>query len=268
MNRLLSILAVLALAIPMAAQADDDLNQRVQAANEVLKDFQAIPEQAIPPNLLNRAYAVAVLPNVIKGAFFVGGSYGKGVLLVRHNDGSWSNPAFIKLGNVSLGWQFGGQGADLVLVFRSPRGIDNIAQGKFTLGGSASASAGPVGRTALAMTDGEFKSEIYTYARSRGAFIGFAMDGGVITIDQLANATWYGNTNDGAAARIFSDRSIATPPGAQPLLATLAAMAPQLDWKDTAQVKQAPAAPTGADKPESKTYAIEDGAKPAPETRF
>ena len=267
---LFGAMTLLALAVPMAAQASDNLAQRVQAANDVLKDFQAIPEQAIPPNLLNQAYAVAVVPNVIKGAFIVGGSYGTGVLLVRHDDGTWSNPAFIKLGDVSLGLQWGAQGADLVLVFRSPRGIDNIAKGKFTLGGSASASAGPVGRTALAMTDGEFKSEIYTYARSRGAFIGFAMDGGVITIDKLANAEWYGNTRDGAAARIFSDHSIATPPGAQPLLDTLASMAPQLNWKGTAQARQAPAtpAPAGTTSAESKTYAVEDGAEPAPETKF
>jgi lipid-binding SYLF domain-containing protein len=259
------------LAAPMAAQANDELSQRVQAANQVLKDFQAIPEQAIPPNLLNQAYAVAVVPNVIKGAFVVGGSYGKGVLLVRHSDGTWSNPAFIRLGDISLGLQWGAQGSDLVLVFRSPRGLNNIARGKFTLGGSASASAGPVGRTARAMTDGEFKSEIYAYARSRGAFIGFAMDGGVITIDQLANATWYGNTTDGAAARIFSDRNIATPPGAQPLLDTLASMAPQLDWKDAALARQAPATPApaaGTTSTESTTYAVEDGAEPDPETRF
>jgi len=266
--------ALLALAVPMLAQAADDLNRRVQSATEVLQDLQRIPEQAIPPNLLNRAYAVAVIPNVVKGAFFVGGSFGKGVLLVRHSDGSWSNPAFIRLGNVSFGPQWGAQGADLVLVFKSQQGVDNIARGKFTLGGSASASAGPVGRTALAMTDGEFKSEIYTYARSRGAFVGFAMDGGVITIDQEANTAFYGNATDGAAARLFSDRNIATPPGAQPLLLALGAMAPKLDWKDAALASQAPAAPAPApasppvSPPASKTYAIEDGAEPAPETKF
>lgn len=266
---LTTLLSVM-LAVPVAAEASDDLAQRVQAANEVLQEFQAIPEQAIPPNLLNQAYAVAVLPNVIKGAFIVGGSFGKGLLMVRHSDGSWSNPAFIRLGNVGAGLQFGAQGADLVLVFKTQRGVDNIARGKWTLGGSASASAGPVGRTALAMTDGEFKSEIYTYARSRGAFIGFALDGGVITIDQEANTTWYGNPTDGAAARIFSDRTIATPPGAQPLLDTLTAMAPQLNWKGAALASQAPApaAPAATPDAASKTYAVEDGAEPADETKF
>jgi lipid-binding SYLF domain-containing protein len=269
LSSLLGTLMLLVVALPGVAQASDELNKRVASATEVLEELQRIPEQAIPPNLLDNAYAVAVLPNVLKGAFFVGGSYGKGVLMVRQADGKWSNPAFIKLGNVSFGWQFGGQGADLVLVFRSPKGIDNIARGKFTLGGSASASAGPVGRTAQAMTDGEFKSEIYTYARSRGAFIGFAMDGGVISIDKWANAEWYGSTTNGDANRIFTDPTLAAPAGAQPLLTTLSTMAPQVNWKDSALASQAPAPATApAASTESKTYAVEDGAAPAPETTF
>ncbi|MSR08874.1 MAG: ligand-binding protein SH3 [Gammaproteobacteria bacterium] len=269
LSSLLGTLMLLVVAIPGVAQASDDLNKRVASANDVLEELQRIPEQAIPPNLLKSAYAVAVLPNVLKGAFFVGGSYGKGVLMVRQADGKWSNPAFIKLGNVSFGWQFGGQGADLVLVFRTPKGIDNIAQGKFTLGGSASASAGPVGRTAQAMTDGQFKSEIYAYARSRGAFVGVAVDGGVITIDKLANAEWYGSTADGDANRIFTDPTLAAPASAQPLLTTLSSMAPQVNWKASALASQAPAPATApAASTESKTYAIEDGAAPAPETTF
>ena len=103
----LTLCTAAALAAPTVARAADDLNRRVQAANEVLLDLRRIPEQAIPPNLLNRAYAVAVIPNVIKGGFIVGGSYGKGVLMVRRNDGAWSNPAFIKLANVGIGWQAG-----------------------------------------------------------------------------------------------------------------------------------------------------------------
>ncbi len=262
---LVGTVTLLALGAPRAAQANDELSLRAQAATEVLEELQRIPEQAIPPNLLNNAYAVAVLPNVLKGAFIVGGSFGKGVLMVRHSDGSWSNPAFIRLGNVGFGLQWGAQGADLVLVFRTPKGVDNIARGKWTLGGSASASAGPVGRTALAMTDGEFKSEIYTYARSRGAFIGFAVDGGVITIDKQANAEWYGSTANGDATRIFTDPTLATPAGAQPLLATLSTMAPQVNWKDSALASQAPAPATApAASTESKTYAVEDGAAPAP----
>ena len=146
--RTVALLAVATLGASLTAQAAEDLDRRVQTATWVLQDLQKIPEQAIPPNLLNSAYAVAVLPNVLKGGFIVGGSYGKGVLLVRQSDGAWSNPSFITLTNLGIGFQSGAQGADLVLVFKTRRGVDNIARGKFTLGGSASASAGPVGRTA------------------------------------------------------------------------------------------------------------------------
>jgi len=263
----IALLAPVALGVSLASTAAaDDLARRAEAAAEVLKDLQGIPEQAIPPNLLNSAYAVAVIPNVVKGGFIFSGSYGKGVLLVRQPDGAWSNPAFIKIGNVGFGWQAGVQGADLILVFKNRRSIDNIASGQFTLGTSASASAGPVGRTAQAMTDGEFKSEIYTYSRSRGLFAGVSVDGGAITIDKLANVQWYGNTTDGSAARIFSDASLTTPAGAQPLLDALTRMAPRLDWKDSALASQ-PATAEPA-QPASKTYAIEDGVQPAPETVF
>jgi len=276
MNRIhalgIALLAVAAsLIVPVNAQAADDLDRRVRQANWVLQDLQKIPEQAIPPNLLNSAYAVAVLPNVLKGGFIVGGSYGKGVLLVRQSDGSWSNPSFITLTNIGIGFQAGAQGADLVLVFKTRQGVDNIARGKFTLGGSASASAGPVGRTAVAMTDGEFKAEIYTYARSRGLFAGVALDGGAITIDQAANALWYAGAQDTSANTIFTDRSLATPEAGQELMATLGAMAPQVNWKDTALASQPAATPApapAAGETGSKTYAVEDGAQPAPETKF
>jgi lipid-binding SYLF domain-containing protein len=260
---------VATLAAPGTAKAAEDLDRRVQTATWVLQDLQKIPEQAIPPNLLNSAYAIAVLPNVTKAGFIVGGSYGKGVLLVRQPDGSWSNPSFIKLANLGIGWQAGAQGADLVLVFKTQRGVENIARGKFTLGGSASASAGPVGRTALAMTDGEFKSEIYTYARSRGLFAGVSLDGGAITIDQVANASWYSGARDTTANTIFTDTTLVAPAPAQGLKSTLTAMAPRVDWKSAPAANAAagtPAAPA-PEAPASKTYAVDDDTQ-SPETRF
>lgn len=265
----IALLAPVAFGVSLAAHgATEDLARRAQAATEVLQDLQRIPEQAIPPNLLNSAYAVAVIPNVVKGGLILSGSFGKGVLLVRQSDGAWSNPAFVKLGNIGIGWQAGVQGADLILVFKNRRSIDNIASGKFTIGTSASASAGPVGRTAQAMTDGEFKSEIYTYSRSRGLFAGVSVDGGAITIDKLANAEWYGSTADGSTARIFSDSGLATPLGAQPLIDALTRMAPRLDWKDYALANKSPATPAAPEQGGSRTYAIEDGAQPDPETMF
>ncbi len=274
MIRIPTLVAALALVVaglvPAAgARAAADLDRRVQTATWVLEDLQKIPEQAIPPNLLNSAYAIAILPNVTKAGFIVGGSYGKGVLLVRQGDGSWSNPSFIKLANVGIGWQAGVQGSDLILVFKTERGVENIARGKFTLGGSAAASAGPVGRTAAAMTDGEFKAEIYTYARSRGLFAGVSLDGGAITIDQVANANWYGGAPDTTASTIFTNPGLAAPAPAADLKTTLSAMAPRVDWKGSALASNGATAPAPApatEAPASKTYAIEDDS--APETRF
>ncbi|MCL4779936.1 MAG: lipid-binding SYLF domain-containing protein [Gammaproteobacteria bacterium] len=262
--RILTLFLLGTLAAGTAFSDTAEIDQRVQAATDMLNDLQRIPERAIPPNLLNSAYAVAVIPNVVKGGFFVGGSYGRGLMMVRHPDGSWSNPSLIRLGNLSLGFQFGVQGADLVLVFKNRRGVDNIARGKFTLGGSSSVSAGPVGRTALAMTDGEFKAEIYSYARSRGLFAGVAIDGGAITIDHEDNAAWYGSEEMGASSRIFSDTSLPTPASAKPLLAALTEMAPALNWRDSAAA--APATPpAAAPAAGGQTYPVEDS---APETKF
>lgn len=265
---LLTLTLVLLSALPLQGYAASDPGQRGEAANEVLQDLARIPEQAIPPNLLNSAYAVAIVPNVIKGGFFVGGSFGKGVLLVRQGNGIWSNPACINLVNLSFGWQLGVQGADLVLVFKTRRGVDNIAQGKFTLGGSAAASAGPVGRTALAMTDGEFKSEIYTYARSRGLFAGVALEGGTVSIDLAANAAWYGKEADVSATRIFTDTSLPVPVGAANLLTTLATLAPPLQWAANPTATPAAPAPLTEPLPPTTTYPVDEGAKAAPETRF
>ncbi|MEZ5563560.1 MAG: lipid-binding SYLF domain-containing protein [Gammaproteobacteria bacterium] len=266
--RIIAIFLLGTLAAGTAFSDTADIDHRVQAATDILNDLQRIPEQAIPPNLLNSAYAVAVIPNVVKGGFFVSGSYGRGVMMVRHEDGSWSNPSLIRLGNLGIGFQFGVQGADLVLVFKNRRGVDNIASGKFTLGGSSSASAGPVGRTAVAMTDGEFKAEIYSYARSRGLFLGVAIDGGAITIDRKDNARWYGSEELGASSRIFSDTSLPTPEAAKPLLAALTSMAPRLHWRDAsaATPAAAPAAEPAADPATgSKTFPVDDA---APETQF
>jgi lipid-binding SYLF domain-containing protein len=263
--RIITLLVLGTLAAGTAFSDTADIDHRVQAATDILTDLQRIPEQAIPPNLLNSAYAVAVIPNVVKGGFFVGGSYGRGLLMVRHPDGSWSNPSLIRLGNLSLGFQFGVQGADLVLVFKNRRGVDNIARGKFTLGGSSSVSAGPVGRTALAMTDGEFKAEIYSYARSRGLFAGIAIDGGAITIDHEDNATWYGGEDKGSSSRIFSDTSLPTPASAKPLLAALTSMAPALHWRDNPGAAAPATQPAAEPAAGGTTYPVEDA---APETKF
>jgi lipid-binding SYLF domain-containing protein len=274
MNRLIALAATLALAAPAlagAAPVASKLDDRVAAANEVLQELNRIPEQAIPSALLNRAYAVAVVPGTIKGGFIVGGSFGKGVLVTRRPDGRWSNPAFITLANLGIGWQAGAQGSDLILVFKSRKGVENIERGKFTLGGSASAAAGPVGRTTVAATDGEFRAEIYTYARSRGLFAGVSLDGGALTFDHKANAAYYDGAASGTPTRILNDDGIPTPATARPFLATLAGMAPQLQWQGAAEARSAATpSPAPADAA-ARTYGMDEpapAAKPAPETVF
>ncbi len=241
-------------------------DERVAAATEVLNQLNRMPEAGIPPHLLNRAYAVAVIPNVIKAGFIVGGSHGKGVLVVRRPDGRWSNPAFVSLTHGSFGWQVGAQASDLVLVFKSRKGVEGIASGKITLGGNASVAAGPVGRSTAAATDGQFRSEIYSYSRSRGFFAGISLDGGALSIDQEANLRYYESTGL-TTDRILQDDSIPTPMTGRQFIETLAAMAPRLQWQAAPESRNA-AAPPPAPPAGTRTYAIEEGPEPAPETLF
>jgi lipid-binding SYLF domain-containing protein len=186
------LLALLALpsAAPALAQAREE--GRVLLATEVMEQLRAQRDQYIPDLLLQRAYGIAVIPEVKKGAFGVGLRAGKGVLLVRDRDGRFSHPVFISLAGGSFGWQVGVQSTDLVLVFTTRAGVDGISDGKLTLGGDASVAAGPVGRSASAATDASFRAEIYSYSRSSGIFAGLALDGTALTIDRKANARFYG----------------------------------------------------------------------------
>lgn len=187
---LLLVLLVLPAAAPAAAQAREE--GRVLLATEVMEQLRAQRDQYIPDLLLQRAYGIAVIPEVKKGAFGVGLRAGKGVLVVRDKDGRFSHPVFISLAGGSFGWQVGVQSTDLVLVFTTRAGVDGISDGKITLGGDASVAAGPVGRSASAATDASFRAEIYSYSRSSGIFAGIALDGTALTIDRKANARFYG----------------------------------------------------------------------------
>ena len=175
----------------MPASAATKEAQRVADATEVLDQFLRIPEQSIPPSLLSRAYAVAVVPNVIRIGFGLGARRGKGILVVRQDDGSWSNPAFVALTGGSFGFQAGVQSTDVILVFKSRRGVDNIANGKLTLGADASIAAGPVGRSVEGATDIRFQAEIVSYSRTRGIFGGVALAGSGVTMDRKSNAAFY-----------------------------------------------------------------------------
>ena len=202
----LALAASLASASAIAGPNED---ARAQNAVRVLTDIQAIPESAIPDKLFDEARAVLVVPDAIKAGLVVGGRRGHGLLSVKGADGTWSNPAFVTLTGGSIGFQAGVQSADIVLVFRSERGLDSIVNGKFTLGADAGVAAGPVGRNASAATDGEMKAEIWSWSRARGLFAGVALDGAVLSIDDAADESVYGR--DTTPRMIFESRAPQAP---------------------------------------------------------
>jgi lipid-binding SYLF domain-containing protein len=222
----LKLLAAAALAGLLSATAGANTAQdaRMNDAISVVREFTEIPEQAIPGTLLRNAEAIAVIPGMIKAGFVVGGRWGQGVLLVRQDDGSWSSPGFIKLGGGSLGWQIGVQSTDIILVFKDRRSISNIYTSKLTLGGDASAAAGPVGRQTSAATDELFRAEIYSYARSRGLFLGVSLEGSWLGMDHAANEAYYGSGI--AAEQILSNGISSAPLNAARLVEIMASAAP------------------------------------------
>lgn len=190
--RLLAIAFALLTMTTLSAQAGEEENKRAENAVRVLKEIMMAPDKAIPKDLLQNAHAIAVIPDVIKAGLVVGGRHGDGLISVKTRDGTWSNPSFIGLTGGSIGFQAGVSSTDVVLVFRTQRGVDSIVHGKFTLGADASAAAGPVGRSATASTDAQLHAEIYSYSRARGLFAGASLDGSAITIDNDANQAVYG----------------------------------------------------------------------------
>ena len=201
---------------PALMAAGENEAVKVREATEVLNEIMAIPEKSMPPSLLTHAHAIAIVPNVVKVGFVIGGRYGQGVVLRHNGKGGWGAPVFMTLTGGSVGWQIGAQSSDIILVFKNQRGLDSLVNGKFTLGADAAVAAGPVGRNAAAATDAQLKSEIYSYSRSRGLFAGIALDGSVLEIDHSAGANYYGKPGI-RAADIFAGKVPRTPASAKAL---------------------------------------------------
>jgi lipid-binding SYLF domain-containing protein len=194
MHRHLILSIVLGLGMSAApVLAHTDPTETVRNAEQVLADLVAIPARQIPMHLLSEAQGVAVIPDVTKIGFIAGVRRGHGVVVVRDAEGEWSLPQFITLTGGSVGWQAGIQGTDVVLVFRTRKSVEGLMRGKFTIGADASVSAGPVGRDAAAATDATLKAEILSYSRSRGLFLGVALDGSALEIDHHAHTAFYGS---------------------------------------------------------------------------
>lgn len=249
----LTILISALIALPaFAATREED---RVVYATDVIDQLLRIPEQSIPPALLSRAYAVAVVPHVIKVGFGVGARRGKGILVVRQNDGSWSNPAFITLTGGSFGFQIGAQSTDVILVFKTRKGVDGIANGKLTLGADASIAAGPVGRHTSVSTDIAFKAEVYSYSRSRGLFAGVALEGAGVSMDRNANAAFYGSPKI-TPEQIFASSANAAPQVANQFVQVLTAQTRRLPVQPSMNGEVASVSDSSEPQSTVKTYGM------------
>jgi lipid-binding SYLF domain-containing protein len=194
--------------------------KKVEDAIRVLEEMMKESDKSIPVGLIGDCAGLAIIPDVIKAGLFIGGRHGKGVLLVRTKNG-WTNPSFIDIKGGSFGWQAGVESADVILVFRTPRSIENITEGKFTLGADAGVAAGPLGRSAEASTDTALKAEILAYSRSRGLYAGLTLQGSSIQEDRKANQNFYGMDSVSPRA-IFEGKVTAVPEVAVKLRSALA----------------------------------------------
>jgi lipid-binding SYLF domain-containing protein len=168
--------------------------KRLENSGTVMQEVMGVPDN-IPQELLEKAECVIVFPSVLKGAFIVGGSYGRGAMVCRtgeHFNGPWGAPAMYALEGGSVGFQLGGQATDLVLLVMNERGASSILSSQVKLGADASAAAGPKGRDASADTDAYMRAEILSYSRSRGLFAGISLEGSTLRPDNDANADVYG----------------------------------------------------------------------------
>jgi lipid-binding SYLF domain-containing protein len=190
-NLLIAFVGLFTLAMSMPAWASDE-SERAQKAANVLTEVMKIPDKGIPDELMEHAVSVAVIPHMVKGAFGLGGNYGKGLVSHRGTDGKWSPPAYIEIGGGSVGLQLGVQATDLILVFTSEQGFKGLLEGKFKLGADAGVAAGPVGRKAEVGTDILLKSPVIAYSRSKGLFAGISLEGAVVSMDDSANKKVYG----------------------------------------------------------------------------
>ncbi len=201
---------------------------RLQNAGKVMQEILNVPDN-IPQDLLDKARCVVVMPSVLKAAFVVGGSYGRGAMLCRTGkefSGPWGAPAMYALEGGSVGLQIGGEATDFVFLIMNNRGASSLLHSKVKLGADASVAAGPKGRSAAADTDAFMRAEILSYSRARGVFAGVSLEGSTLRPDNEANHKLYGESTD--AEKIIDGQAVAVPPAAHDLVATLKKSSPQL----------------------------------------
>jgi lipid-binding SYLF domain-containing protein len=227
MKKLYALLLVFAF-LPLAFAADDATEaDRVKNSGVVLKEILNIPDD-IPQDLIDKSECLIILPSVKKGAFGVGGSYGRGVMICRngaHYTGSWGAPALYALEGVSIGFQLGGQATDFVLLVMNPKGAESLLNSKVKLGADASAAAGPKGRTAEGATDIVMSAEILSYSRNKGLFAGVSLEGSTLRSDGSANEKLYGQKL--SAKEIIREHKVKAPASAAALIALLNRKSPK-----------------------------------------
>jgi len=237
-KRIISILMSLALVgLPLSAADDQKEADRLDNCGTVLKEILDIPED-IPADLLDKAECVIVIPSVLKAAFVVGGSYGKGAMTCRtgqHFTGPWSAPAMMRLEGGGIGFQLGGQATDFVILVMNPRGAKAILKSKVKLGADAAAAAGPKGRDAAASSDITMRAEMLTYSRSRGLFAGISLEGSTLRQDNSANEKIY--KGKVTAEQIIRKGAVAVPPSGQEMIALLNKKSPK-NLSDPASLRE------------------------------
>jgi SH3 domain-containing YSC84-like protein 1 len=218
-----SLLTFLVLALLLSPLSAEDKKEadRLQNCGTVIKEIMDIPDD-IPQDLIDKSECVIVYPSVVKGAFIVGGSYGRGAMVCRtgeHFTGPWGAPTMMALEGASIGFQLGGQATDFVLLVMNPRGARSILSSKVKLGADASAAAGPKGRNAEASTDVTLRAEVLTYSRARGLFAGVSLAGSTVRPDNSANEKVYGKKVE--ATDIVFKGAVRIPQSAQSMVAYL-----------------------------------------------
>jgi SH3 domain-containing YSC84-like protein 1 len=221
------LMALAMIAPPLLSQDDKKEAERLDNCGTVFKEIMDIPDN-IPQDLIDKADCVIIYPSVLKAAFVVGGSYGRGAMTCRtgeHFTGPWSAPTMMALEGGSFGFQLGAEATDFVLLVMNPRGARSILSSKVKLGGDASAAAGPKGRTASAETDATMRAEVLAYSRARGLFAGISLAGSTVRPDNDANEHVYGKKV--SAQAIIFQGAVAVPPPAQKLVAYLNRKSPK-----------------------------------------
>jgi lipid-binding SYLF domain-containing protein len=222
-----TLMASLLVALPLLASGDKKEADRLENCGMIIKEVIDIPDN-IPEDLINKAECIIIYPSVLKAAFVVGGSYGRGAMTCRsgeHFTGPWSAPTMMALEGGSVGLQIGGQATDFVLLVMNPRGARAILSSKVKLGADASAAAGPKGRTANASTDVTMRAEVLSYSRARGLFAGLSLEGSTVRPDNDGNERLYGKKVE--AESIVFKGAVAVPPPAQKMIAYLNQKSPK-----------------------------------------